>query len=111
MATSSAASVVLSQAAKAALDLHFQGQAKPVLRIFLSFMDESGPRLELAPDAATAADTQCRVGGWTFVIGSLLLDQAAPLTIDIGPKGFTIHSSLDFSEAGGNCGGLCGDHH
>jgi hypothetical protein len=111
MATSSASSIVLTPAAKAALELHFQGQDKPTLRVFLSFLAESGPRLELAPDAPTPADRQCRVDGWDFVIGSLLLDQAAPLTIDIGPKGFTIQSGLDFSDAGGNCGGACGDHH
>lgn len=90
--------------------MHFQGQSKPTLRIFMSFLDEKGPRLELAPDPPTPADTHCRVDGWTFVISTLLLHQAAPLTIDIGPKGFLIKSSLDFSEAGGNCGGACGDH-
>jgi hypothetical protein len=111
MATSSAASVTMTPAAKAALDLHFHGQDKPIIRIFLSFLDESGPRLELAPDPPTPADTHCHVDGWTFVISTLLLDQAAPLTIDIGPKGFQIASSLDFSESGGGCGGSCDDHH
>lgn len=101
----------MTPAAKQALDLHFLGQDKPALRIFLSFLDEAGPRLELAPDAPTPADSHIHVDGWTFVISRLLLDQAAPLTVDIGPKGFAIQSSLDFSEAGGNCGGACGDHH
>jgi len=110
MATSLASSLRVTEAALAVLDLQFQHREKPSLRIFLSFMHESGPRLDIAPDVVTAADTTCTYGGWTFVIGTLLLEQAAPLTVDIGPDGFIIHSSLDFTEAGGNCGGSCGSH-
>jgi len=91
--------------------MHFHGQARPALRIFMCFLDEAGPRLELAPDAPTPDDARLEVDGWTFVLSALLFDQAAPLTIDIGPKGFAIDSKLDFSEAGGSCGGSCGDHH
>ena len=111
MATSLASTLVLTEAAQALLDLHFQDREKPCLRVFLSFMYESGPRLDLAPDAPGPDDTVCQAGGWTFAVKTLLLEQAAPITVDIGPEGFCMRSSLDFTEAGGNCGGSCGDHH
>lgn len=111
MATSLISSIILTEAARAALDLTFKDREKPSLRIYLSFMSESGPRLELAPDVQTATDSVTRIGAWTIIINTQLLSQAAPLSIDVGPDGFVIHSSLDFSEAGGNCGGACGTHH
>lgn len=110
MATSLTSSLDVTEAAQTVLTHQFQGREKPSLRVFLSFMYESGPRLDLAPDSPSATDTICRVGDWTFVVNTLLLHQAAPLTVDIGPDGFIIHSGLDFSEAGGNCGGSCDSH-
>ncbi|MHC1790450.1 hypothetical protein [Solidesulfovibrio sp.] len=101
----------LTDAAKTALEQLFGDRPRPVLRVFLSFLDENGPRLDLAPDAPTAADALFSSQGWSFCLSALLLDQAGPVTVDHGPGGFHIHSGLDFSEAGGNCGGACGSHH
>ncbi len=103
-------SLTLTDAAKAVLDLHFQDQERPCLRIFLSFLHDSGPRLDLAPDTPTPSDTECQANGWRFLVNSLLLEQAAPLTVDLGPDSLVVRSSLDFSQAGGNCGGSCGNH-
>lgn len=100
----------LTEAADSALANHFGATGRPSLRVFLSFLSDSGPRLELAPDTPTAADTTFSARSWQFVINSQLLQQAAPLLVDCGEDGFVIHSSLDFSQAGGNCGGLCGSH-
>lgn len=100
----------MTEAAQATLTLSFQDRERLPLRVFMSFMYDGGPRLDVAPDVPTAADTVCQVDGWTIVVNSQLLKQAAPLSIDVGPQGFLVHSALDFSEAGGTCGGLC-DHH
>lgn len=102
--------LALTDEAKAALTGHYGGGPRPVLRVFLSFMHESGPRLELAEDNPCPEDTLLDADGWQFAVNTLLLDQAAPLMVDVGPEGFWIHSTLDFSEAGGNCGGDCGSH-
>ena len=111
METNQSPRIRLTDAARTALSTLLGPEKRPELRVFLSFQHESGPRLDLAPDPATAADTTVDLAGVTICMSSLLLDQAAPVTIDCGPGGFTIHSSLDFSEAGGNCGGACGSHH
>ena len=103
--------VRLTDAARLALDNLLGAQPRPELRVFLSFLHTSGPRLDIAPDAASAEDAVFDLGGWRLVISALLLSQAAPITVDCGPGGFVIHSSLDFSEAGGNCGGACNGHH
>lgn len=106
-----ATALQLTAAAKDALDLLLADQPRPVLRVFLSFLDESGPRLDLAPDVPAASDDLFTCQGWQICISSLLHAQAAPVTVDYGPGGFHIHSRLDFSEAGGNCGGACGSQH
>jgi Fe-S cluster assembly iron-binding protein IscA len=102
--------LTVTDAAKMALARCFAETTRPPLRVFLSFLNDAGPRLELAPDTPTATDTSFTVDGWHCVINTQLLQQAAPVMIDFGPDGFVIHSSLDFSEAGGNCGGACGSH-
>jgi len=56
----------VTEAALAILDLQFQHGEKPSLRISLSFMYESGPRLDIAPDVATAADTNLHLRGLDF---------------------------------------------
>ena len=101
----------LTDAARLALDNLLGAQPRPELRVFLSFLHPSGPRLDIAPDAASADDAVFDRDGWRLVISALLLAQAAPITVDCGPDGFAIHSRLDFSEAGGNCGGACNGHH
>ena len=111
MDTDTAAAFSLTVAAHAALSRHFGANKPESLRVFLSFWSESGPRLELAPDAPAADDVAFTVSGWDFVVGRQLWLQASPLTVDCGPEGFVIGSSLDFSEAGGSCGGNCGHHH
>jgi Fe-S cluster assembly iron-binding protein IscA len=102
--------LTLTKEAKAVLEHLFQGGSRPSLRVFLSFLHDSGPRLDLAPDQPTATDVAFSVDGWNFIINEQLMQQAAPVTIDVGPDGFLMHSGLDFSEAGGNCGGACGSH-
>lgn len=110
MVTSPISTISLTEAAQTALRTTFQDRARPSLRIFMSFMYDGGPRLDVAPDAPNADDSVCQVDGWTVVINTQLLNQAAPLSIDVGPQGYVVHSALDFSEAGGDCGGTC-DHH
>ena len=105
------APIRLTEAARQALDGLFPGTARPQLRIFLSFMHASGPRLDLAPDTATEADVVVSLAGHALCMARLLCDQAAPVTVDCGQQGFVIHSRLDFSGSGGNCGGACGSHH
>ncbi len=100
----------LTDAAQVALQQLFRQAQRPDLRVFLSFMDESGPRLDLAPDAPQATDRTFTAGDWRFVINALLFEQAAPVTVDATPEGFRIRSALDFSDAGGNCGGHCDSH-
>jgi hypothetical protein len=102
--------LTLAKEAKAVLEHHFSAGNRPTLRIFLSFLHDSGPRLDLAPDQQNATDIAITADGWHFIINDQLMQQAAPLTVSVGPDGFFIHSALDFSEAGGNCGGACGSH-
>ena len=111
METPQKQALTLTAAAQAALDRLLGAAPHPDLRVFLSFLEDTGPRLDIAPDAASEGDDVFAIAGWRIVISALLLKQAAPVTVDCGPDGFVIHSSLDFSEAGGNCGGACGDHH
>ena len=110
MATSILSTISVTEAAQASLTTLFAGKQRPPLRVYLSFMHDSGPCLDLAPDAPEATDTVCDVDGWTIVVNTQLFNQAVPLSIDVGPQGYVIHSALDFSQAGGNCGGDC-DHH
>jgi len=110
MGTNAGHGFSLTDAARAALEQLFSQAGRPSLRVFLSFMDESGPRLDLAPDAPQATDTHFADGNWRFIMNTLLFEQAAPVTVDVAPEGFCIHSALDFSEAGGNCGGHCDAH-
>jgi len=102
--------ITLTDNARRALEQHFAATQRPPLRIFLSFLSESGPRLELTPDAPTPTDTTVSCSGWSFVVNNLLFQQAAPLLVDCDQTGFCIHSQLDFSEAGGDCGGHCTSH-
>ncbi len=97
----------LSPAASAALAAHFAGEARPCLRVFLSFLSDDGPRLELAAAEPEADDVSFTRDGWRIVVNRQLFQQAAPLAVDCGAQGFVIASGLDFSEAGGNCGGAC----
>lgn len=110
MGSSTDKAFALTEAAQTVLERHFGENARPVLRVFLSFLDDNGPRLDLAPDVPAATDTLCDVSGWRFVVNTQLLQQAAPITVDCDADGFRVLSSLDFSEAGGNCGGSCGSH-
>lgn len=111
MDTAAAAAFTVTEAASAALELHFGATSRPpCLRVFLSFWSESGPQLALGVDAPTAEDTTFTAAGWTFAISRQLWLQAAPLTVDCDATGFHIGSSLDFSQAGGSCGGDCGSH-
>lgn len=100
----------LTEAADIALSALFAPAGRPNLRIFLSFLSDSGPRLELAEDEPTGEDVAFSARGWRFVVNRALLQQAAPLVVDCGEEGFVIHSTLDFSQAGGNCGGSCNTH-
>lgn len=100
----------MTPAAGAALAQRFADGERPCLRVFLSFLSDSGPRLELSLAEPEGNDASFVRDGWRFVVNRGLLVQAAPLVVDCDVTGFLIHSSLDFSEAGGNCGGDCGSH-
>lgn len=102
--------VQLTPAGRAALDGQFPQGNRPILRVFLSFLSDSGPRLELSLATTESTDVLFTVDGWRILVNRELLQQAAPLTVDCDANGFLIHSSLDFSEAGGSCGGDCGSH-
>ncbi|WP_300164620.1 hypothetical protein [Solidesulfovibrio sp.] len=100
----------LTPTAAAALAAHFAGAARPSLRVFLSFLSEAGPRLELSVAEPQPDDVAFSCDGWRILVNRRLLDQAAPLTVDCDGQGIAIASSLDFSQAGGDCGGACGSH-
>ncbi|WP_428562274.1 MAG: hypothetical protein ACP59X_20965 [Solidesulfovibrio sp. DCME] len=100
----------LTPAASAALALRFPEGQRPCLRVFLSFLSDSGPRLELSLAEPAGDDATFDTDGWQLVVNRQLLLQAAPLVVDCDETGFLIQSSLDFSEAGGNCGGACDSH-
>lgn len=111
MEPAAAPSLRLTEAARLALESLFAGVQKPQLRVFLSFMHASGPRLEIAPDTAGEADVAVSTEGFCLCMARLLLEQAAPVVVDYGPEGFVVRSRLDFSEAGGHCGGKCDHDH
>lgn len=102
--------VRLTPAASAALAMRFNDGERPCLRVFLSFLSDSGPRLELSLADPTGDDATFVKDGWRLVINRQLFLQAAPVVVDCDDTGFRIDSGLDFSEAGGNCGGACGSH-
>ncbi|UJX41827.1 hypothetical protein K9F62_03750 [Desulfovibrio sp. JY] len=110
METADSTAFAVTDAAWTALSLTFGDNRPPCLRVFLSFLSESGPRLELSVDAPTGDDTTFTLDGWNFVVNRQLWLQAAPLTVDCDAQGFQIRSSLDFTEAGGSCGGSCSHH-
>jgi mevalonate kinase len=44
------------------------------------------------------------VSGYTFVVEKALYEQAAPISINMTPMGFSVDSNL---ELGGGCGSSC----
>ncbi|MBG0778149.1 MAG: IscA/HesB family protein [Desulfovibrionaceae bacterium] len=101
--------ITLTQDALAELDAYFNDKEKSPIRIFLTAGGCSGPKLALALDEAKEEDTVVEVDGYTFLGETELLEAAKPLTIKMGPMGFSIESSLQLANTGGcsSCGGSC----
>jgi len=98
--------ITLTQMAKDKIDQYFSENEAGPIRIFLHQGGCSGPFLGLALDAPGDADTTVEVEGYTFVMESALFEQAKPVTVDLGPMGFMVSSSLKLERASGGCG--CG---
>lgn len=98
--------ITLTQMAKDKIDQYFADNEAGPIRIFLHQGGCSGPFLGLALDAPGDADTTQDVDGYTFVMEKALFEQARPLTVDLGPTGFQVSSSLKLERAAGGCG--CG---
>ena len=101
----------LTDTAKAELINYFKDNAASPIRIFLAPGGCSGPRLSLALDEANDNDERVDFGdGITMIMNKDLLEEAKPVTINMGPAGFTVESSMELAPAGGEggCGGCCG---
>jgi len=61
--------------------------------------------LALALDEPTNEDAVQEMDGLMFVMEAKLLEQAAPVKIDVSYMGFSVESNLQLG--GGGCGGSC----
>lgn len=98
--------ITLTKPAKDKIDEYFATTEAGPIRIFLHQGGCSGPFLGLALDAPGEADDTHDVDGYTFVMDKALYAEAKPLTVDLGPMGFMVASSLKLDRSGGGCG--CG---
>lgn len=99
----------LTDAAKAELVKYFSENPASPVRVFLAPGGCSGPRLSLALDEANEQDESVDFGdGITLIMNKDLLQEAAPVKIDMGYAGFTVESSMEFPEPQGGCGSCCG---
>ncbi|MFW5487855.1 MAG: IscA/HesB family protein [Desulfovibrio sp.] len=95
----------MTDTAREEIEKYFADKEKAPIRIFLA-SGCSGASLALALDEPNDTDEQGEVNGITFVMDKELYDQAKPLTLDIGPMGFQVLSSLELP-SGGSCSGGC----
>ena len=58
----------------------------------------------MALDEPNDNDGTYDISGLTYVVDKELMEQATPIKIDFGGRGFTITSSLVFEEGCGGCG-------
>jgi len=61
--------------------------------------------LALALDELRDTDVSEDVSGYTILMDKDLYAKASPLTVDMGPMGFAVESSLELG--GGGCGSSC----
>ena len=94
------------------LNEYFADKEAQPIRIYLTSGGCSGPRLMLALDEPGEGDEVMETGGLTYVMDKDLYAQAKPLTVDLGPMGFEIASSLELGggccPSGGCSSGSCG---
>jgi Fe-S cluster assembly iron-binding protein IscA len=100
--------LVLTDTAREEIAKYFEDKEKTPIRIFLASGGCSGPSLALALDEPAETDEVGDVEGFTFCMNKDLYEQAKPLTLDIGPMGFQVLSSLQLQQQGGCSGGCSG---
>lgn len=94
----------LTDAAREELDAYFADKEKTSLRVYLAPGGCSGPRLGLALDEPTDADSVFEDNGYSFCVNSDLFAAAKSITIDFSDMGFAIQSELSL---GGGCSPSC----
>lgn len=93
----------LSDAALNGLKQYFESNEKAPVRVFVA-QSCSGASLALGLDQVRDGDKSFDFDGdITVVVDEELIEQAQPVTIDMGPMGFEVQSSLEFPQDGG-CG-------
>ncbi len=100
--------LVLTETAREEIEKYFADKEKAPIRIFLASGGCSGPSLSLALDEPADTDEKGEVEGFTFIMNKELYDEAKPLTLDMGPMGFQVLSSLQLQSEGGCSGGCSG---
>ncbi|MDD4731232.1 MAG: IscA/HesB family protein [Desulfovibrio sp.] len=93
----------LSDAALDGLKQYFKSNEKAPVRVFVA-QSCSGASLALGLDQVREGDKSFDFDGdITVVVDEELLEQAKPVTIDMGPMGFAVESSLEFPQGGCGC--------
>ncbi|MEF2146517.1 MAG: IscA/HesB family protein [Desulfovibrionaceae bacterium] len=107
--------LTLTDAALTELKKYFESNELQPVRVFLAQGGCSGPQLALGLDEKRDGDEAYDFdGGISLVMDGELMAEAKPVTIDMGPMGFTIGSSLPVNTGGccgssaGGCGSGCG---
>ncbi|WP_022661986.1 IscA/HesB family protein [Paucidesulfovibrio longus] len=104
----------LTEAALSGLKKYFETNDVAPIRVFVA-QSCSGASLALGLDEVRDGDKSFDFdGGIKVVMEEELLNDAQPVSIDMGPMGFSVDSSLEFPQGGGcgcsSCGtGSCGD--
>ncbi|MGE4290930.1 MAG: IscA/HesB family protein [Desulfovibrio sp.] len=104
----------LTDAALTGLKKYFESNDMAPIRVFVA-QSCSGASLALGLDEVRDGDKSFDFdGGIKVVMDAELLEGAQPVSIDMGPMGFAVSSSLEFPQGGGcgcpSCGtGSCGD--
>lgn len=98
----------VTNAARNALDQHFEDKELGSIRIYLAPGGCSGPHLGLAMDEPTDDDTVLNAEPYSFCINKELLDKTGDLTVDICYEGFVIETTNPLGGGGcSGCGGGC----
>ena len=100
----------LSESARKELEAYFADKERENIRIYLAPGGCSGPRLALALDGPTDADTQFHEGGFSFCVNKELLAKIGGVTIDMTYMGFMVNPAIPLQGSGAPsaCGGCAG---
>lgn len=93
----------VTQSAQEQIKAYFEDNDVKPIRVFLS-NGCGGSQLALALDEKRPSDAAYPFANFEFIIEQTLLDQAQPMQIDFGEKGFIINSSLQLSCGCSGCG-------